>query len=216
MPDMQLRDIVNRWVTDKLLQVDTTHSVAHYFISESHRQMLDFTKNTGIHFFVSVACLAQLLSSNSKKPFEEVVAEYQLLKQLFRYEFNFSTRRAIDKHLHTLTDYIAGKPLSAFAAVMDNYLDAYRILFQFMQQPQRPQDAPERQWIKLLIQYGTQLKKSDGRPHVEAVSKSIFQNGLRLLQHMGVLDQTASGNLRWKGINPLYNQLQSLLSSLTT
>lgn len=207
MTEVHLQETLHRLVAQKII-ADDFHIL--------QRNALDYTKNTGIHFFVSIACVARLLRAHgglaSAVPFEEIHSGYNALKQLLMFEFNFSTRKTIAEHLHTLLGYLQSAQLTpndlAFiSSLLDNYFEAYRTLFQFFSTTP-PEDGPERQWIKLLIQ-----KKSHRE---ESASKSIFQNGLLLLQDLGVIRQDRDGKWLWLGINDNFIQMERLISSSTT
>ncbi len=233
MPEMRLQESLVRL---SALKAVTRHATpTTYSINVSHRNTLDYAKNTGIHFFVSIACVAQILvkaDGTHSVALDAIDADYNAFKQLFAFEFNFSTRKAIAEHLRTLLGYLvsagmvryagedryeasAEEPLHLFAGLLDNYLEAYGILFHFLRTT-APADASERHWIKLLIHHGRILRDQKRIRHEESVSKSIFQNGLLLCQELGVCEKTTTGQWHWKGTNSRFDMLQKLIPSFST
>lgn len=210
MPSIRLREAITKLAAAKQVLVHETPAAQTYSADPAHRRQLDYTKNTGVHFFVSVACLARLLLRESSRPedFEKIIRDYTQMKRLFKYEFNFSTRREIRDHLRHIDDYIRNQPLPLFAGLIDNYVEAYRALFHFIRTAP-PAKAPERTWWKTYQSLG-QLH------HPEALSKSIFQNGLLLLNGLGVITQDKDGEWRCLGINESFIELERLISSSTT
>jgi glycerol-3-phosphate O-acyltransferase len=224
MTEVHIQETLHRLTAQKIVAIENKTEPTVFSITPGHRNTLDYTKNTGIHFFVSIACVARLVRAHggtaAAAPFDPIHSSYNALKQLFMFEFNFSTRKTIAEHLHTLLDYLQSAQLTdddlAFtSSLLDNYIEAYRTLFQFFSTTP-PADGPERQWIKSLIQFGRQLRERKELRHDESVSKSIFQNGLMLMEELGVCTHTAAGQLHWNGTNDRFDELQQLITSFST
>lgn len=217
-PHEALKEALQRLQHNKLVNIHANFSPTCYTIHPGHRIYLDYTKNTSLHFFVSIGCLARILERQplgQAIPFTELLHQYEELKLLFKYEFNFSTRKLIDDHLRAILHYMvdhnivteptpdhfqvaaAGQAqLHLFASLLDNYFEAYRILFQFIREVPS-QTISEKGCLKLLLHYGKHMLFLGTIRHSEAISKSIFQNGIILLKDLELITMTPQGDLHW-------------------
>ncbi len=220
MTDLRLHEALAQLAASKIISAFNSHPSTVYRVHGGHRTALDVIKNTGIHYFVSISCLARLLLIHRETPlsFDAIYRDYTLFKKLFAFEFVFSTRVAIQDHVRRLLEYLKDAdldPLRLFAGLLDNYLEAYRIVFRFVREA--PQvDFSERQWLKAVMQFGRNIKERGQLRHDESLSKSIFQNGLLLLQDLGVVHTDATEIVRYNGINDRYNELERLMTSIFT
>src|SRR5262249_13758347 len=72
------------------------------------RPLLDYYKNTSVHFFVSMGVLASILqkTDNPLLPLQKIYEEFGALQDLFRLEFTFSRRQPLETHVKRLLDYL--------------------------------------------------------------------------------------------------------------
>lgn len=239
MPEVQLQETLDRLAAAKTITALSAYPPTVYKVHSSHRTILDVAKNTGVHYFVSIACLTRLLLNHATRhetlvPFDTIFHEYTLLKKLFGFEFVFSTHAAMADHIRKLLGYLKdaqmilepqadhyevvvshAAQLQLFTGLLDNYFEAYRILFRFIQDvPQS--NVSEKHWLKAVILFGRNIKERGQLQHEESLSKSIFQNGLLLLQELGVIQKSSTGMVHCNGVNEPFNELDKLITSIVT
>ncbi|QQR80712.1 MAG: 1-acyl-sn-glycerol-3-phosphate acyltransferase [Deltaproteobacteria bacterium] len=76
-----------------------------YTIPSEKKLLLDYYKNTSLHFFVSIGVLSTILLSvppNGQISFKIIEEVFSFVQNLFQYEFMFSRRRSLRDHLEKI------------------------------------------------------------------------------------------------------------------
>lgn len=212
-----------------------------YAIEESRRIQLDYSKNTTVHFFVSLACLAVILRTHFLRgdhevPMFAIEADYERCKQLFRFEFAFSTRFQTIAHIRRILTYLGetslvelsdGKTprvrvtppgatrLRLFSGLLRNFFESYKIAL--LVGPNIPPGGLDaKALVKLMIRYGQHLLLLGEIRCPEAISQANFQNAIEAYTAMGILtapSETGKGKalLIWRGNHPETATLQQAL-----
>lgn len=184
-----------------------------YTIDESKRLLLEYYKDTIIHFFLPAAMLATAILATQGFEFTraQVLEDFRFLKEFFKYEFvydNLGSAAHVDRTLAYFTrrgvigpvgmqdeTYLlsaAGlKELSYFANLLHNYLESYWIVFRAIRYlKKRPRN--ERDFLKRIHSIGNKLYKVGEIERAESLSDANFRNALKLFGEKGVILKKAS------------------------
>ena len=210
-----LQEALKNHVRHHLIEMLESDGEILYSVPEEKRGLLDYYKNSSLHFFVSMAVLATVLQAFGKNeiPLEEVTQQYSFLQELFKYEFTFSRRQELHTHLEKLLEYLENlkvlrregsliqlipdspnsqETLGLFSSALRNFFEGYAILWKTL-----PRLGKERWEIKTLLPY---LKKrglvaylKEEISETEALSKSILQNALCSFRDLGLMEEEKEG-----------------------
>lgn len=226
-----VRESLNHYVRDHLIeQYEDDDGSPLYTIKEDRRSLLDYYKNTSLHFFVSIAVLATLLKScrEDMVSFSKIEEGYIFFQDLFRYEFTFSRRQSLHSHIEKLIDYLAKKEwvtldgpqikissearpkLGLFSSPIKNFLESYYILWKIL--PQLHQRRWEvKELLKGLHQKGHVLYIKEEISCCESVNKFTFQNALWAFRDLGILLEEKDG---WGKKRKIYYKVHHLGASI--
>ena len=183
-----------------------------YSIDESKRPLLEYYKNNIIHFFLpaSLVALAILARQGFEFDREQVLADFDFLKDFFKNEFIFDTAEPqaqveeilayfasrgviinLDPQAATYTLSASGlKELAYFANILYNYFESYWIVFRSIKYLQK-KPRSEREFLKRIQSIGQKLYKLGEVERAEALSESAFQNALKLFGEKGIVVKKA-------------------------
>ncbi|MBI4365319.1 MAG: 1-acyl-sn-glycerol-3-phosphate acyltransferase [Deltaproteobacteria bacterium] len=211
-----------------------------YSVSTDDRIPLDYSKNSIIHFFISLGCLAVILRTHHLRgtttiPLAAIETDYRLCKQIFRHEFTFSTRFPIPEHIARLFAFMtetgilppdaatpsgvrinpaAAARLRLYAWMLRNFFESYKVVL--LAAPLIPEEGMEtKAFLKLLIRYGRHLfLLGEIRCH-EAISHANFQNAIDSYAELGLVvkscDTAKKEVLKWCSDHPEVQRLQQAL-----
>ena len=171
-----------------------------------------YYRNTVVHFFVDGAiaelALASAMGTEAGDPAHRVVTEALRIRELLIFEFFFAARSRFDEVISTelgdrRNDWLdlaatgdLAKVVDAFApfqapTVLRPFIDAYRIVADVLAEA-GDVAAPEEGAIvdRAMTLAGRYLEDGTIRSG-ESISKSLFENGVRLARHRGLLEPSA-------------------------
>ncbi len=179
-----------------------------YSIDEAKRPLLEYYKNNIIHFFLpaSLVSLAILARQGFEFDREQILADFDFLKDFFKNEFIFDAAdpqiqvdeileyfraRAViiklDSQAATYTLSASGlKELAYFANLLYNYFESYWIVFRSLKFLQKKHRS-EREFLKRCQSIGQKLYKLGEVERAEALAEPIFQNALKLFGEKGIV-----------------------------
>lgn len=222
---LAIRESLKGYVRSHLVQEFYDFEEPLYRVIEDKRPLLDYYKNTSVHFFVSLGVLCAILISAPEGKISRAQAEedFVFLRDLFQYEFTFSRRQAIGAHVDKVLEYLIPQMVRAegddlvvvpekreqietLASPIRNFLEAYRIVWKTLPH------LGTRRWEMKELQKFLQdrgrilyLKEEIDRP--EALSKFTLQNALASLRDLGFLKEEVEGWGRRK--RTLYQRLEN-------
>ena len=183
-----------------------------YSIDESKRPLLEYYKNNIIHFFLpaSLVALAILARQGFEFDREQVLTDFDFLKDFFKNEFIFDTAEPqtrveeilayfasrgviinLDPQAATYTLAASGlKELAYFANILYNYFESYWIVFRSIKYLQK-KPRSEREFLKRIQSIGQKLYKLGEVERAEALSEAAFQNALKLFGEKGIVVKKA-------------------------
>lgn len=228
---LAIREALRGYVRSHLVQEFYDFEEPLYRVLEDKRPLLDYYKNTSVHFFVSLGVLCAVLSSrpDGRVTRREAEEDFLFLRNLFQYEFTFSRRQAVGTHIDKVLEYLVpngmvesqGEQLAiaaekratieTLASPIRNFLEAYEVVWRTLPH------LGSRRWEMKELQKFLQdrgrvlyLKEEIDRP--EALSKFTLQNALSSLRDLGFLKEEVEGWGRRK--RTLYQRIEN--QSLST
>jgi glycerol-3-phosphate O-acyltransferase len=179
-----------------------------YSIDEAKRPLLEYYKNNIIHFFLpaSLVSLAILARQGFEFDREQILADFDFLKDFFKNEFIFDTTDPqtqvdeilayfasrgvvikLDSQTAAYTLSASGlKELAYFANLLYNYFESYWIVFRSIKYLQKKHRS-EREFLKRCQSIGQKLFKMGEVERAESLSESTFQNALKLFGEKGIV-----------------------------
>ncbi len=205
-PDESLRQALQKYTRARMIRRYVDEEGTFYRVAEDRRKVLDYYKNTGVHFFISAAAVASILLSATKFPvtFEEIETEVSFLKELFAYEFSFSRRRALAEHIQTVLQFFekqeaitAGfestyRPgmrsiwLEEFRALLTSTFPAYWAILKSLSQL-RAREWEQEELVRRLRQKSRLQLIRNNFMQQESFSPFTIRNALRSYEEMGIL-----------------------------
>jgi glycerol-3-phosphate O-acyltransferase len=203
-----LKKHVRRGMVREYLQEYNDDGENLYQIREGKQSLLDYYKNSSLHFFVSLGVLSTILKAAPPGAISlaKVEEDYVFLQDLFQHEFTFSRRQSLRSHLIKVLEYLQSKKLlkidgeqvvlfpegpaqlSVFSSLMRNFLEGYFILWKSLP------SLGEKRWeqkelLDFLQKRGEVLYIKEEIDHLEAASKSTLQNALTAFRDLSVLKE---------------------------
>jgi glycerol-3-phosphate O-acyltransferase len=169
---------------------------ACYEVKEDERGVIDYYKNNIVHFFVSASCTASIILAYMRKgvfkpPPEDIKERFLFCKDIFAFEFAFSTRLSVDEHIGRVMEYFERegilsntKRLELFKAFCQNYFEAYLVALNACLSLRR---MGESVFLKTLAKYARHLHLLGRVTRVEGISAPIFKNALQIYTNLGIL-----------------------------
>jgi glycerol-3-phosphate O-acyltransferase len=183
-----------------------------YAVKEDRRPLLDYSKNSSLHFFVSMGVLATLLGAEKgdKVPLRKVEEGYAFLQELFQYEFTFSRRQPLRTHLEKLIEYLekreivrledqfivplSGAPekLDLFSSPLKSFFESYYILWRTLPSLGRHR-WESRHLLQFLQERGRILYLKEEISHPESLSRFTLQNAISSFRDQRILGEEREG-----------------------
>lgn len=157
-----------------------------YSVDEDKRLKLDYFKNGCVHFFASIGVVATLLLKHKEYTEEQLEEDFNVCKDLLKYEFRFATRGPVSLHIRKILDFLAAKgggesTLYPFSNMIINFFESIKIALSSIKR-QKIEKAQEKDLIKMMMATGKNMLLLGHIRHREAISKSNFQNAIRLIR----------------------------------
>lgn len=216
---LAIREALRGYIRGHLVQESYDFEEPLYRVVEEKRALLDYYKNTSVHFFVSMGVLSSILAKveGDRASRASVEADFLFLQELLQYEFTFSRRQEVSLHVDRLFDFLKEKGwarvdgdaivlsegarphLELFASPVRNFLESYEILWKTL-----PHLGTRRWEAKELFRFLSErgrilyLKEIIDRP--EAINKFILQNAVAAFRDFGLLKEEVEGWGRRKRI----------------
>lgn len=180
-----------------------------YVLDPAKRAVIDFSKNTIVHFFITASCVAvslraAFLGGAVSLPIAQMLDDVQLCQELFDFEFRFATRGTCASHVRTVLDYYAEQGwvtvtgdavalhmqgahhLRLFAVLLRNYFESYKAAFLALKNMPE-QEMTEKDLLKHGLAYAKHLLLLGQIRSPEAISQFNFRNALLTFGKMGLL-----------------------------
>ncbi len=207
-----------RLTHDGLIDEYHDFSETFYVIEEANRSLLDYHKNTIIHFFVSLVCFLKIVSQLRDKKnrveifLDQIEKKYETLKSLFAFEFTFSERAHIRVHLEKVIGFLEQEELldydrdrqavrlspdfqhdkrSVFyAGLLDNFFESYQITLLTLKQL-AVKRMERKKLIASILSYGKILFLKGDISFPESLSRFNVENALLSFEKMGLIEVDA-------------------------
>lgn len=209
---LAIRESLRGYIRGHLVQEFYDFEEPLYRVVEDKRALLDYYKNTSVHFFVSLGVLAVVLAAAPDGRISRAQAEedFVFFQNLFQHEFTFSRRQPVAAHVDRLLDYLvpggmvrvkgavleavpeARDALETLASPIRNFIEAYGIVWKTL-----PHLGARRWEQKELLRFLQErgrilyLKEEIDRP--EAVNKFTLQNALSSFRDLGLFKEDDEG-----------------------
>jgi len=180
-----------------------------YTISPDQHLNAAYYRNTAIHYFILDAFVEIALldaATDADDPVEAFFARTSELRELFKFEFYFPRRadyrpeierrvrerfgdwedivRRDEARVHEALDAV--QPLAAHA-VLRSFVDAYRIVASVLESAGADAIEDENSCLSQCLKTGKQQLLQGRVFSAESISKSLYQTGLQLANHRGLL-----------------------------
>lgn len=207
-PEEAIEAAVQKYTHDRLLRRYDDEEGTFFRIRSRRRRVLEYYKNTGVHFFVSAAAVSAVMLSwqDVRVTPKTIEAEVVFLRDLLADEFRFASRRNLSDHLKTVLDFLSrqeairgdeksgyepgAKPdyLYDFRSLLDSTLAAYwAVLGSFDRKPDKM--WAEAELIESLLRRA-QLRLLRHRIfRHEALSPFTVRNILQTCTRLGILSE---------------------------
>jgi glycerol-3-phosphate O-acyltransferase len=216
---LAIREALRNYVRGHLVQESYDFEEPLYRVVEEKRPLLDYYKNTSVHFFVSLGVLSVVLlaSESDRISRSQIESDFLFLQELLQYEFTFSRRQPVSAHVDRLLDYLMGRNwarvdgdglqlegearanLRIFASPIRNFIESYGILWKTL--PQLGTRRWEsRELLRFLCERGRILYLKELVERPESINKFTFQNGLSAFREFGIVQEETEGWGRRKRI----------------
>ena len=182
-----------------------------YLIREEKRPLLDYYKNSSIHFFVSLAVVCTLLQkSKGRIALSQLEERCRFLQTLFRYEFTFSRRQLLREHLERVLQFLEQKKalrtedrvvtlqpepqglILTYAGLIQNFVEGYFILWKSLPVI-GSRRWEERELVRWLLERGHIFFLKEKIQRRESLSRFVFQNALRSFRDLGLVSSDREG-----------------------
>jgi len=189
-------------VLETIKDVDDTEKF--YFAKEGKMPELEYYKNSIIHCFIPHAFVSLSLLTGNREitPREDVIMDYDFLKNVFRYEFIFEEKtQTSDEEVNSILDYFfqtsllvesevsAGYSLTrlgldqtmVWANLAKTFLESYWIATRGIIKHQK--DGKKRSdMLKSMTYLGQRYRRLGLIDHLEAVSQISFKSAIRMIE----------------------------------
>lgn len=107
-PDEAIEAAMQKNSRDRLLRRYDDETGPFFRIRSRKRRVLEYYKNTGVHFFISAAAISAVLLSwrDVRVTPKTIEAEVVFLRDILADEFRFASRRTLSDHLKTVVEYL--------------------------------------------------------------------------------------------------------------
>lgn len=209
---LAIREAVRDYVRNHLVQEFYDFEEPLYRVIEDKRLLLDYYKNTSVHFFVSLGVLSTVLTAAPESHIPRMQAEedFLFLRDILQCEFTFSSRQGVVTHMDRVLEYLVNRgwtrvegselivppeartDLEAFVSPIRNFLESYAVVWKTLP------SLGTRRWEDRELQRFLQdrgrvlyLREEISRP--ESVNTFTFHNALISFRDRGLLKEEVEG-----------------------
>lgn len=111
-PEQTIDEVLVQLRRQRLLDYHDQFEPIYYLLDHRHRPALDLSKNTMIHYLVTISTIATVLKASARPGASRAVSlaafeeDFRLCQSLFREEFVFATHRELRPHLKRDLNYL--------------------------------------------------------------------------------------------------------------
>ncbi len=207
-----IRESLKNTVRLGLLEEIADEAEPLYAAPAGRRSLLDYYKNTALHYFVSMGVLASLLRANNTETVSrnQIEKDYAFLQHLFQHEFTFSRRQPLPLHLERLLTYLATHQclsfeaqtihlssdfqarLELYTAPLANFFEGYLIVCQSLSGMgiKRWESGELHRWIRRRMEASYYKEEIF---HPEANSRFLIENALKSFRDQGLIKEDIEG-----------------------
>ncbi|MBX7149581.1 1-acyl-sn-glycerol-3-phosphate acyltransferase [bacterium] len=217
----RLTDVVRlnetRAYQDALSKLSMEKTISHYrdFEEEFYtldtpkRMMLDYHKNTALHFYVSLACVSKILenATSNTLTLEEIKKKYEMLKTLLRHDFTFSERTTLEEHILKVIRFYEQEKLLTynpdttevcfdscrltssfylFSSLLDDFFEASLITLTYIKNMAFEQMDQKKLELDILAK-GHLFYLKGALHYSESLSQSNIHNALTVYKDLGLI-----------------------------
>jgi hypothetical protein len=200
-----------------------------YYVDDSKKPELEYHKNSIIHFFLPHAFVAVSLLNSEKEIYnmEDVLNDCDFMKNIFRYEFEFSSESSnsdiyeafkyfeAQNYIIRIENYpnyieVAKKGfeiLPVWAGLIKTFLESYWIAIQTVIRQKKTDSKGD--LIQQMYQLGLRYQKLSVIEYVEALSHITFKNAKTFLKE-DILSEQEDFNIKEIKLSDLAKKIYSL------
>ena len=221
-------DLLTSWkLLSSLDEIDGEESF--YYVDDSKKPELEYHKNSIIHFFLPHAFVAVSLLNSEKEIYnmEDVLNDCDFMKNIFRYEFEFSSESSnsdiyeafkyfeAQNYIIRIENYpnyieVAKKGfeiLPVWAGLIKTFLESYWIAIQTVIRQKKTDSKGD--LIQQMYQLGLRYQKLSVIEYVEALSHITFKNAKTFLKE-DILSEQEDFNIKEIKLSDLAKKIYSL------
>ncbi|MBI1908841.1 MAG: 1-acyl-sn-glycerol-3-phosphate acyltransferase [Deltaproteobacteria bacterium] len=203
-----VREALNKYLNAGMIRQYHDEEGTFYVVEELRRPLLDYYKNSSIHFFISLSCLSTILCTIGKNQLllSDVEKEFRSLQEMFRHEFTFSRRHPIKDHLEkvlvffekeewlkvadnqvTLTE-TGSRAIEPMSRILQNYFESYFIAWKGLN-GFFGKTVEEKELVNYLRGKGLLLLLKEKVKYRESLSAFNLRNALSFFKDLGIIEE---------------------------
>ncbi len=190
-----------------LLRRDEAGAAPRYTIAEGRQLAAAYYRNTIVHYFLANAIGEVAVAVGGPDATEETILDAAIaLRDLLKFEFFFKSRDAFRDDVTTYLDIrfpgwrgdtagLGAAPTPLFGpGILRSFVEAYRILARVLvdRGGNGITSADEAALVGSCLERGDEMWRQKEVSTEAALSKPLFETGLRLARHRGLLDGDAT------------------------
>jgi len=171
-----------------------------YHVADDGRHAASYYRNTAIHFLVNRAIADLAMRAAPTAPDRDMRGFALRLRELLKFEFFFAERDAFVREIERESALLgreraAGLPplLAARPRILLDFLESYWVVTETLRRLPAEGATPSAGVVRRCHEIGRQLLLQDRVQSEELFSNTNFGNALRLLENLGVAEQTPAG-----------------------
>lgn len=220
----------------KVIEQKSGGANPHYAINPDKYLMAVYYSNMSAHQFVNEAFIELALLHSAPKA-EDVRlhsfwAEIMRLRDLFKFEFFYSNKPIfsdeieeelgrIDLHWKEKFTGPSGntlgmlqeKPVLLAHAILYPYVETYRVVCHTLTKRNYDEPFDQKAFVKACMSAGEELHWEGKVQRIESISKPFIENGIRLIQNMGLVADAPSAE-QTLALNKLIAKLDYLIERM--
>lgn len=182
-----------------------------YALEPSQRGALDYYKNNILHFFVSLTCFCKIVAQaepGAPTTISQAARKYEVLKQIFKNDFTFSSRASVEEHLTRVMRYCETRgfirsqdgmtsftpavsdsnraEFALLAGLADNFLESLLVALRYLRH-NRFENAEFKTIVKDILEKSKPLYLKDDMRHPEALNRFNLENALKTCADIGLV-----------------------------
>ena len=207
--DWALREALHKMVSERLVLAHHDFKEKFFTLDETKRPLLEYMKNNGVHFFVSLVCFMKILMTSDKQSLGigEVEKRYERLKALLRHDFTFSERATLKEHLLKVIYYCVEEGLvrfdqakeeisierstthplwNVYSSLLDNFFESALMTLLYIKHVDFKNIEVKKLEKEIMTKGHSLYLKGDLR-YPEALSQSNIKNALLVFRDLGLI-----------------------------